>query len=140
MFPLLARVALTDAILPTGGGPHQDMPIFMPRGSKVIPDFWTLNRNESIYGARPERFEPDRWDSISPGPWQNMAFGGGSRSCLGRHKALGEASCVLIRLAQRFQKLESRDSSDWQGAIQLIARNINGCKVGLITEERKIHD
>ena len=93
-----------------------------------------MNRDESIYGPRTEYFEPDRWDSISPGPWQNMAFGGGNRSCLGRHKALGEASCVLIRLAQRYYKLESRDTEDWKGVVQLIVRNPNGCKVGLVAE------
>lgn len=46
-----------------------------------------------------DTFDPERWNSVQPGPWQDMAFGGGMRACLGRYKALGEASCVILRLA-----------------------------------------
>lgn len=60
-----------------------------------------------------------------------MTFGGGICTCLGRQKALGGASCTLIRLAQSFEKIESKDVRDWAGVLQLAARNINGCKVAL---------
>ena len=129
VFPVLARDALVDTILPTGGGPNRDKPIFAPAGTRVVADFYTLFRDESTFGSDTNLFNPDRWDSIQPGPWQNMAFGGGMRACLGRHKALGEASCVLSRLAQKFQRIESRDDREWAGALQLVARNISGCKV-----------
>ena len=128
VFPVLARDAPVDKILPTGGGSQGDKPIFAPAGTRVIADFCTLHRSESIYGLHTHSFHPDRWNSIRPGTWQDMTFDGGMRTCLGR---LGEASCTLIRLAQNFKSIESKDSRDWAGVLQLAARNINGCKVTL---------
>lgn len=121
-----------DTILPKGGGPRGDKPIFCPAGTRVVGDFYTLHREEATFGSDPHAFDPDRWNLIEPGPWQNMTFGRGMRACLGRHKALGEASCLLIRLAQNFKRIESRDDAEWAGVVQLVARNINGCKVALI--------
>ena len=133
VFPILARDALRDTILPTGGGLQGDQPIFARAGTRVVADFWTLHRAESVFGPTPEAFNPDRWNSIQPRPWQYMAFGGeGMRNCPARYKALGEASCVLIRLAQRFKRIESRDSKDWAGRLRLAAKNTNGCKIALI--------
>ena len=131
VFPVLARDALVDTILPTGGGSQGDKPIFAPAGTRVIGDFYTLHRNESIYGLHSHTIDPDRWNSIQPGTWQDMTFGGGMRICLGRQKALGEASCTLIRLAENFKRIESKDDRDWAGVLQLAVRNINGCKAAL---------
>lgn len=132
VFPILARDALVDTILPTGGGPQGKRPIFAPVGTRILVDFYTLHRDKAVFGPEPESFNPDRWDLIQPGPWQYMAFGAGMRACLGQAKALGEASCTLIRMAQTFKKIESRDDRDWGGELQLVARNLHGCKVAFI--------
>ncbi|MCJ1380961.1 hypothetical protein MMC17_004070 [Xylographa soralifera] len=127
-----ARVALIDTVLPTGGGFDGQSPVFAAVGTEILADFYALHRDESVYGPEVEDFKPDRWDTIKPGPWQYMAFGGGMRACLGQQKALAEASCFLIRMAQAFRKIESRDERDWAGDQKLVARNVNGCKVALI--------
>lgn len=132
VFPILARDALQDTILPSGGGPQKDKPIFVPAGSRIIADFWTLHREEEVFGPNVDSFEPDRWNFTHPEPWQYMAFGRGMRACLGQYKALGEASCVIIRLVQSFRSIESRDTEAWAGVLQLVARNVHGCKIGLI--------
>ena len=75
VFPTLARVALTDTILPTGGGPKGTSPIFAVAGTQILANFYALHRDESVYGPDVENFKPDRWDLIKPGPWQYMAFG-----------------------------------------------------------------
>ena len=129
---MLARDAIVDTILPTGGGPNKDKPIFAPTGTRIVGDFYTLHRSTTIYGPDALSFNPDRWDFINPGSWQDMTFGGGMRSCLGKSKALGEASCVLIRIAQTFRNIQSADEADWAGVLQLVARNKNGCHVKLI--------
>ena len=129
VFPTLARVALIDTVLPTGGGSDGKSPVFAAAGTKILADFYALHRDELIYGPEVENFKPDRWDTIKPGPWQYMAFGGGMRACLGQQKALAEASCFLIRIVQAFGKIESRDERDWAGDQKLVARNVNGCKV-----------
>ncbi|KAF7852728.1 hypothetical protein EAF04_010921 [Stromatinia cepivora] len=129
VFANMARTALRDTILPIGGGPTGSSPIYVFAGSDVMTNFYTLHRNEAVYGKNVEEFNPDRWNRITPRRWEFMGFSGGARGCGGQQKALMEASYVLAMLAQRFERIESRDERDWAGDVKLIARNVNGCKV-----------
>ncbi|PQE06566.1 cytochrome P450 protein [Rutstroemia sp. NJR-2017a WRK4] len=135
IFPNMARTALKDTILPTGGGASGTSPIFVPAGSDVMTNFYSLHRDPRVFGPGIETFDPDRWTRIAPTRWEYMAFGGGPRSCGGQHKALMEASYVVVRLAQRFGRLESRDQREWRGEVRLLARNVNGCEVAFYGEE-----
>ncbi|KAI9710950.1 MAG: hypothetical protein M1820_002387 [Bogoriella megaspora] len=131
VFSTFNRVALRHTTLPTGGGPTKDRPIFVPAGTVVAADFYALHRDKSFYGPNAESFDPDRWQHMQAGPWHYMGFGGGPRACLGKQKALTEASCALIRFAQAFSRIESRDSNPWTGDQKLVAKNVHGCKVAL---------
>ena len=106
--------------------------LFIPKGTIIIMHFYALHRSHAVYGSDADSFDPDRWDSIKPGHYEYMTFGGGSRICVGQHKALCEASYILVRLAQAFKSIESRDHKPWTEQVKLIASNANGCKVGLI--------
>ena len=66
-----------------------------------------------------------------PKQWEYMPFGGGHRACLGKEKVLAESAFVLARLAQTFERIESRDPKPWKELVMLTARNANGCKVAL---------
>ncbi|KAI0379219.1 cytochrome P450 alkane hydroxylase-like protein [Hypomontagnella monticulosa] len=131
VFPLLGRVALCDTILPVGGGPNHDAPIFVSKGTKVEMGYHALHRDPRVFGDVVEAFRPERWDTINPGQWEFMGFGGGSRACLGRQKSLAEAAYVLARMAMRFEKLESRDDREWKGEMKLTCKSANGCEVAL---------
>ncbi|KAF7856901.1 hypothetical protein EAF04_009662 [Stromatinia cepivora] len=129
IFPILTRISLKDTTLPKGGGKDGNSPIYVPKGTKLWANFYGLHRAESIFGPDIESFNPDRWDSIKPSPWEFMPFGGGPRACVGQHKALAEASYMLAKFAQLYRKIESRDARDWAGQQKLTASNVNGCKV-----------
>jgi len=49
---------------------------------------------------------------------------------------MGRISLVLVKLTQRFCRIESRDGSDWKELLKLPYANANGCKVGLIPVDR----
>ncbi|TVY49941.1 Cytochrome P450 monooxygenase [Lachnellula occidentalis] len=132
IFPVLVRVALKDTTLPVGGSEKRDFPIYIPRGTKLYSDYYALHHVESVFRPDVEVFNPDRWHSISPGPWEYMPFSGGPRACVRQHKALAEASYTLVKIVQLFKGLESRDEKEWAGQMKLTARNANGCKVALI--------
>jgi len=51
--------------------------------------------------------------------------------CAGHQKATLEASYVVARMLQEFEKIESRDSRPWAGQVRLTSRNANGCLVSL---------
>ncbi|KAI0115672.1 cytochrome P450 alkane hydroxylase-like protein [Nemania sp. FL0031] len=129
IFPLLSRVALRDTSLPLGGGPEQDASVFVPKGTTVQMGYFALHRDPAVFGDDVETFRPERWDSISPGQWDFMPFGGGMRACLGREKSLIEASFVLASMALRFSTLESRDGREWKSEMKLTCQNANGCLV-----------
>jgi cytochrome P450 len=131
-FPLMARTALNNTQLPVGSGTAQDLPIFIPKGTLVIMSYYALHRDASVFGDDAEAFRPRRWDSLRPGQWGYMAFGGGNRACLGQQKVLVEAAFVLIRLAKAYAKLESRDLSDWKGELKMTCKNANGCRVSVL--------
>ena len=50
---------------------------------------------------------------------------------MGQQKALVEASYVLVKIAQNYRHIESRDDKDWKGKMRLTCRNANGCKIAL---------
>ena len=131
VFPLMGRIALCDTVLPVGGKPDLNDPIFVPKGTKVEVGQYSLHRDPRVFGEDTEAFRPERWDSINPSQWEFMAFGGGSRACLGRQKSLVEAAYVLARLARQFPRLESRDDEEWKGDMKLTCKSANGCKVAL---------
>jgi cytochrome P450 len=106
--------------------------VFIPKGTAVVMSYYALHRDPVVFGEDVEIFRPERWKSIKPGQWEYMAFGGGSRACLGQQKVLVEAGHVLLSLAKTFANLESRDSKDWTGELKLTCKNANGCKVALL--------
>ena len=125
------RVALTDTTLPVGGGPDGRSPIYVRAGTMFDTAFYVLHRLPSIWGSNALEFDPERWNHFKPGAWEYVPFGGGPRGCVGRQKAFTEASYVVVRMMLTFRRIESRDSSDWTGQVQLTAKNVHGCKVSL---------
>ena len=132
IFPILRRVAKNETTLPRGGGKDGDRPVYISPGTRIVSNYYALHRVESAFGVDVETFNPDHWDSINPSPWDYMLFGGGPRACVGKHKALAEAACTIVKIAQTIRAVESRDDKDWAGEVKLTARNANGCKVALI--------
>ncbi|KAI1130598.1 cytochrome P450 alkane hydroxylase-like protein [Nemania abortiva] len=127
IFPVFGRMALYDNSLPVGGGPNQDERVFVPKGTRVQVAYYALHRDPRVFGEDVETFRPERWDTISPGQWEFMPFGGGMRGCLGREKSLVEAAFVLAKMALRYKTLESRDAREWKGELKLTCQNANGC-------------
>lgn len=73
----------------------------------------------------------DRWESIRPDQGDFLPFGRGPRACIGRERTLLEASYVLIIMARKFKRIESRDERDYKAEMKLTCGNGNGCKVAL---------
>jgi cytochrome P450/NADPH-cytochrome P450 reductase len=64
-----------------------------------------LHRDKAAWGEdaelfNPDRFSPERVESIPPNAWK--PFGNGQRSCIGRGFALQEAMLFLAKALQRF--------------------------------------
>lgn len=74
----------------------------IPRGYEVIFSHYHTHHNPQVY-AEPERFDPDRWLTISPSPHEYMPFSAGRRMCLGSEFARMELKIVLAMILQKYR-------------------------------------
>ena len=84
------RTSIRDTVLPTGGGPDRQSPIFVPGGTSVAFSVYSLHRRPDLFGMDAEIFRPERWDENLPiysdpklRSWGYLPFHGGPRACLG---------------------------------------------------------
>lgn len=81
---------------------------FIPGGTEVGCNAWTVHRDVKVYGQDAHEFNPERWLNASPEQLRameavNFAFGGGPRVCLGKNIALLEISKVVPELFRRYE-------------------------------------
>ncbi|KAI9927423.1 hypothetical protein MW887_003036 [Aspergillus wentii] len=124
--PVNTRTAHRTTVLPVGGGPDQDSPVLIRKGENVAFCVYAMHRREDLYGPDAEAFRPERWEdknlplfqSTLSKQWGYLPFNGGPRVCLGQDFALIEASCAVIRILQRYPKVELAmevPRRDWVG-------------------------
>ncbi|KAF2147782.1 n-alkane-inducible cytochrome P450 [Myriangium duriaei CBS 260.36] len=130
--PRNERMAVRDTVLPVGGGKDGLSPVFVPKGTLVGYNLYAMHRRTDFFGADADIFRPERWEDGKLQPrWEYLPFNGGPRICIGQRYALTEVGYVVVRMAQRFQKLESRDSGPWEESLALTLCSRNGTKVSL---------
>lgn len=103
--PLNGRTATKDTTIPRGGGPDGKSPVFIPKGRTVDYAVHVMHRRKDIWGEDAWEFKPERWAGRKGG-WEFLPFNGGPRICLGQQFALTEAGYVVVRLLQKFDKVE----------------------------------
>ncbi|KAK8154889.1 putative cytochrome 52A4 [Phyllosticta citrichinensis] len=112
--PFNVRTALKDTTLPHGGGPDGNSPVGVLKGTPIGYTTLMMQHSPDIYppissGFPPiHTFAPERWESWIPRPWTFIPFNGGPRICLGQQFARTEMAYTVVRLLQRFDKVECR--------------------------------
>jgi len=106
--PLNVRAAAKDTTLPRGGGEQGLDPVYVRKGQMIIYSIHTTHRLKEYWGEDANDFKPQRWEGLKHG-WEYLPFNGGPRICLGQQFALTEAAYVIVRLLQRFDRLEGVD-------------------------------
>lgn len=80
-------------------------PIYVRKGRTVMYSTYVLHRRKDIWGDDADIFNPDRWIGRKVN-WEYIPFNGGPRTCIGQQFALMRASYVVVRLLQRFSRIE----------------------------------
>lgn len=106
--PENSRRAVRNTTLPRGGGVDGQSPIYIRKGEEVIYNVNIMHRRKDIWGDDAHEFRPERWQGSKRG-WEYLPFNGGPRICLGQQFALTEAGYVIVRLLQRYSKIENLD-------------------------------
>ncbi|KAF9889903.1 hypothetical protein FE257_006775 [Aspergillus nanangensis] len=124
IIPSNVRVALRDTHLPRGGGPDGLSPIGILKNTQIFYSPLYLHRRDEFYppGCSDHlHFRPERWETWQPRPWTYLPFNGGPRVCIGQQFALTEMAYTLVRLLQRFERMEN-----WAvGETPVLATNIS---------------
>jgi cytochrome P450 len=81
---------------------------FLPEGTVVGCNAWTVHRDEKVFGPDAEGFRPERWTEASAEKRRDMenvffTFGGGPRVCIGKNIALLEISKFVPEIFRRFE-------------------------------------
>ncbi len=108
--PFNVRLALHDTTLPRGGGADGSEPVAVLKDTPIGYSTLLMQRRPDLYPGdlpHPDVFAPERWERWQPRPWQFIPFNGGPRICIGQQFALTEMAYVLVRLFQRFERVES---------------------------------
>lgn len=88
---LFMRVCAGDAQL----GAHT-----LPRGAQVLLSPIITHRDPARYPA-PQRFDPARWATLEPLPYEYLPFGVGARMCIGAAFATVALRLTLARILQK---------------------------------------
>ncbi|KAK7723725.1 hypothetical protein SLS64_000054 [Diaporthe eres] len=124
--PYNLRAALEDTTLP--GQPGQP-DIAVLKKDIVIYSTLSMQRRADLYPPQSEKFadpavfSPDRWDHWTPKAWQYVPFNGGPRICVGQNFAMTEMAFALVRILQKYDRVEYR--GDWYA--QYHKAEIVGC-------------
>lgn len=86
---------------------EKDMMVYIPGGTVVSMQPWTLHRDESVY-PNALKFDPTRWIDCPEEELRRMnrsfmAFGAGVRMCLGLHLATEEIKLMVTSLYWRYK-------------------------------------
>ena len=159
--PINLRQALKPAVLPLGGGSDGKSPMLVCQGEAVGYYVYAMHRRKDLYGDDADEFRPSRWEAdiaegleLSKIGWGYLPLNGGPRFCLGRGYcplsmskgffcyliekfAMLEASFVIVRLTQTFNKIELTqeqrvyDKSFLDYTVTLVIASANGYRVRL---------
>lgn len=75
--------------------------VALPARTEVLVSPYCLHRDPERW-PEPQRFQPARWESLTPTPFEYAPFGAGPRMCIGAGFARLELQTVLAMLLQRF--------------------------------------
>ncbi|MFM9960490.1 MAG: cytochrome P450 [Planctomycetaceae bacterium] len=93
----------------SNSGPVELGPLSLAKNSVVIFSQFMTHHRADLY-PNPQVFDPDRWLTITPTPYEYLPFGAGPRLCLGAPLALVTLKTILPLILKQFRLSVVADS------------------------------
>ena len=93
--PAVTLARVTSAPCELGG-------FALPKDAKVTYSPFVTHHLPELY-EQPDRFRPERWETMQPSPYEYLPFDSGRHRCIGAELALQEMKVVLALLHQRYR-------------------------------------
>jgi cytochrome P450 len=77
-------------------------PFALPRGTPIVFSQFMTHHRADLF-REPERFLPERWETIAPPPYGYIPFAAGPRLCLGAALAMMTIKTTLPAIVQNFR-------------------------------------
>lgn len=139
--PFNVRLALKDTTLPRGGGPDGLSPVGILKDTPIGYSTLVMQRRADLTPDNTLVFSPERWETWQPKPWNYIPFNGGPRICIGQQFALTEMGYTIVRMLQRYERVESFMQSVDGGApclkAEIVLQPGQGVRVGFFETGRK---
>lgn len=74
-------------------------PHTLPKGTTLFLSPFVTHRDPTLYPG-PQRFNPARWETLNPSPYEYLPFGSGARMCIGASFATLALRLTLARILQ----------------------------------------
>jgi cytochrome P450 len=140
-----AVAMMLERYVPPGGLALPDGNGAVPAGTAVGMNAYVVQRNKAVWGEDADVFRPERWlRAEAEGETEagykarlqrmnaaDLAFGGGSRVCMGRHLALLEVYKLVATLLNRYEMELAHPEREWTVTNRWFAR-----QEGLIVKMR----
>jgi len=139
--PFNVRLALKDTTLPRGGGPDGLSPVGILKDTPIGYSTLVMQRRPDLTPSSVLSFFPERWETWQPKPWYYIPFNGGPRICIGQQFALTEMGYTIVRLLQRFEKVENYMAAVDGGSpclkAEIVLQPGQGVRVGFLPSGEK---
>lgn len=115
------RLLPPSAILVRLSGPPSRIGIYqLPERCEFVLSPWVEHR-DAINFPKPDYFLPSRWFTAQPRLLHFLPFGGGARSCLGKHLAMYTIKLGVQQMLARYDPVLSDDQElDWRMNLTLL--------------------
>lgn len=107
---------LLERVVPRGGAEVGGT--WLAGGTVVGINPWVVARDKEAYGEDSEEFRPERWLTASEQQLKameknNLAFGAGARTCIGKNISLLEMSKLVPQVLRRFDFELTHPDREW---------------------------
>ncbi|MEQ9408073.1 MAG: cytochrome P450 [Fuerstiella sp.] len=84
-------------------------PLMLPKATPVIFSQFITHHRPDLFDD-PDVFRPERWETLTPSPYEYLPFGAGPRMCIGAPLAMMELRTALAVILKRFHFQMTADS------------------------------